>query len=97
LSLALEEETPARVREIYPRYRSAADYVGTNPLVRRRMHDHLSDLAMQGILSRNTRNEGRAGGKYYVYDLDVAVDMVLDVIEDLETVDLPPDVLRQAP
>jgi len=97
LSLAFEEETPARVREIYPRYRSAADYVGTNPLVRRRMHDHLSDLAMQGILSRNTRNEGRAGGKYYVYDLDVAVDMVLDVIEDLETVDLPPDVLRQAP
>lgn len=95
LNLALAEETPARVREIYPRYRSAAEYVGTNPLVRRRMHDHLSDLAMQGILVRNTRNEGRAGGKYYVYDLDVAIEMVLDVIEDLETVDLPPDVLRR--
>jgi cell division control protein 6 len=96
LSLALEEETPARVREIYPRYRSAAEYVGTNPLVRRRMHDHLSDLAMQGILHRNTRNEGRAGGKYYVYDLDVAVEMVIDVVDDLETVDLPPNVVRQA-
>ncbi|MFW6438331.1 MAG: cell division control protein Cdc6, partial [Armatimonadota bacterium] len=56
LSIAIEDDTPARVREIYPKYAEIAERFGTKPLVRRRMHDHLSDLAMQGILKRYTRN-----------------------------------------
>ena len=96
LSIAIEEETPARVREIYPRYSDIAERFGTKPLVRRRMHDHLADLAMQGILKRHTRNHGRSGGQYYEYDLDVTLELAIDVVEDLEDVDLPLEVVRTA-
>ncbi|MBV0924480.1 orc1/cdc6 family replication initiation protein [Halomicroarcula limicola] len=90
LSLALEDEMPARVREIYPEYRTVADHSGTDPLVRRRMHDHLADLAMVGILQRTVRNEGRAGGQYHEYEFDVPLDLVRDVVRELEDI-VPPD------
>jgi cell division control protein 6 len=89
LSLALAEETPARVREIYPRYRTIAERSDVDPLVRRRMHDHLADLAMVGILERTARNEGRAGGQYYEYEFTVGQELVLDVIEELDNIVLP--------
>jgi len=89
LSLALENDTPARVREIYPRYRTIAERSDIDPLVRRRMHDHLADLAMVGILDRQTRNEGRAGGQYYEYEFNVGQNLVLDVIEELDGIALP--------
>lgn len=95
LHLALESETPARVREIYPRYRTIADRSGIDPLVRRRMHDHLADLAMLGILDRQSRNEGRRGGQYYEYEFSVDLGIVRDVVADLEGVVLPKRVLRR--
>lgn len=61
LSLAIESTGPFRVRNIYPR----------DPLVRRRMHDHLTDIAMRGILDRTSRNEGASWGQYYEYDFAV--------------------------
>ncbi|WP_254271583.1 orc1/cdc6 family replication initiation protein [Haloarcula marina] len=94
LSLAFEEAMPARVREIYPVYRSVADRSGTDPLVRRRMHDHLADLAMVGILQRTVRNEGRAGGQYHEYEFDVPLDLVCDVVRELDDIVLPNDVAR---
>ncbi|WP_254768194.1 orc1/cdc6 family replication initiation protein [Salinilacihabitans rarus] len=96
LSIAIEDDTPARVREIYPKYAEIAERFGTKPLVRRRMHDHLSDLAMQGILKRYTRNHGRSGGQYYEYDLDVTLELAIDVVEELDDVDLSPHASRTA-
>jgi len=95
LHLALEGNTPARVREIYPRYRTIADRSEIDPLVRRRMHDHLADLAMLGILDRQSRNEGRSGGQYYEYEFAVDLETVREVVADLEGVVLPERVLRQ--
>jgi len=88
LTLALEEETPARVREIYPRYRTIAEQSDIDPLVRRRMHDHLADLAMLGILNRQSRNEGRAGGQYYEYEFNVGLKLVCEVVDTLDGVAL---------
>lgn len=95
LSLALAEETPARVREIYPRYRTIAERSDIDPLVRRRMHDHLADLAMVGILDRQTRNEGRAGGQYYEYEFTVGQELVLDVIQELDSIALPKRIIAR--
>jgi cell division control protein 6 len=95
LSLALAEETPARVREIYPRYRTIAERSEIDPLVRRRMHDHLADLAMVGILDRQTRNEGRAGGQYYEYEFTVGQELVLDVIQELDSIALPQRIMAR--
>ncbi len=89
LHLALDGDTPARVREIYPRYRTIAERSDIDPLVRRRMHDHLADLAMLGILEQHSRNEGRAGGQYYEYEFNVSLELVRTVVRGLEGVVLP--------
>ena len=95
LDLALQEQTPARVREIYPRYRTIAEHSDSEPLVRRRMHDHLADLSMLGILDRWTRNEGRAGGQYYEYEFKVDLTTVCEIVADLDTIALPNSVVSQ--
>lgn len=95
LHLALEGDTPARVRDIFPRYRTIAERSDIDPLVRRRMHDHLADLAMLGILDRQSRNEGRAGGRYYEYEFSVALELVREVVGDLDGVALPRPIARQ--
>lgn len=84
LELALAEDTPARVRDVYPRYQAIAEDSQIDPLVRRRMHDHLADLAMLGILDRHARNEGRAGGQYYEYEFSVDLSTVCEVVSDLD-------------
>jgi cell division control protein 6 len=94
LQLALEDETPARVRDVFPLYRRIAEGSDVDPLVRRRMHDHLADLAMLGILDRHTRNEGRAGGQYYEYEFNVSLDLVIDVVRDFDGIALPREVAR---
>ena len=91
LHLALEGDTPARVREIYPRYRTIADRSEIDPLVHRRMHDHLVDLAMLGIFDRQSRNEGRSGGQCYEYEFSVDLRIVQTVVADLA------DYRREAP
>lgn len=94
LHLALEGDTPTRVREIYPRYRTIATQSDVEPLVRRRMHDHLADLAMLGILDRHGRNEGRSGGQYYEYEFSVDLELVLEAVSELEALVLPRIVAR---
>jgi len=84
LELALAEDTPARVRDVYPRYQAIAEASQVDPLVRRRMHDHLADLAMLGILNRHARNQGRAGGQYYEYEFSVGLSTVCEVVTELE-------------
>lgn len=94
LHLALESNGPFRVRDIYPRYRTIAEQSDIDPLVRRRMHDHLADLAMLGILDRHSRNEGRSGGQYYEYEFSVDLDLVANVVSDFEGLALPRQVVE---
>ncbi|WP_074880597.1 MULTISPECIES: hypothetical protein [Halolamina] len=89
LHLALESNGPLRVRDIYPRYRTIAEQSDIDPLVRLRMHDHLADLAMLGILDRYFRNEGRSADQYYEYEFAVDLDLVANVVSDFEGLALP--------
>lgn len=89
LHLALESNGPFRVRDIYPRYRMIAEQSDIDSLVGRRMHGHLADLAMLGILDRHSRNEGRSGGQYYEYEFSVDLDHVATVVSDFEGLILP--------
>ena len=59
------------------------------------MHDHLADLAMLGILNRQSRNEGRAGGQYYEYEFDVGFTLVCEVVDTLDGVALPSRIHKQ--
>lgn len=82
LTLDLEGETPIRSRDVRPRYTRFAELGNRDPLVPRRMRDHLSELAMLGIISVTERNEGRRGGTYREYSLDMDVGLILSAMED---------------
>jgi cell division control protein 6 len=82
LTLDLEGEAPVRSRDVRPRYTRFTEMADRDPLVPRRMRDHLSELAMLGIVSVTERNEGRRGGTYREYAMDMDVDLLLDAIDD---------------
>lgn len=92
LSLELDEETPARFKEIYPMYKSYASNVLEDVNMKRRTHDHLKDLSMLGILSRYERNQGR-DGNYYEYELDIPYDMVVKAVTKNTPVSVDRDTL----
>jgi cell division control protein 6 len=82
LTLDLEGEVPVRSRDIRPRYTRFTEMAGRDPLVPRRMRDHLSELAMLGIISVTERNEGRRGGTYREYAIDMDLHLLLDAMAD---------------
>ncbi|WP_336338448.1 Cdc6/Cdc18 family protein [Haloarcula brevis] len=85
VTLDQEGKTPARTRDIRPRYTNFAEKAGIDPLVPRRMRDHLGELSMLGIISAIERNEGRRGGTYREYSLEMDPEMILAALE--KTVD----------
>jgi cell division control protein 6 len=46
-----------------------------------------TDFEMFGILDRTKQNEGRAGGIYYEYEVDVPLNAVLSTLENLHMSD----------
>lgn len=83
LTLHLQDETPVRSRDIRPRYTNFAHRAGRDPLVPRRMRDHLSELAMLGLVSVTERNEGRRGGTYREYALAMNVELLLSALDEV--------------
>ncbi|MEZ3118123.1 orc1/cdc6 family replication initiation protein [Halobaculum sp. MBLA0147] len=81
LTLELEGETPIRSRDVRPRYTRFAELAGRDPLVPRRMRDHLSELTMLGIVAVTERNEGRRGGTFREYELDMDENLVVEAME----------------
>ena len=82
LTLHLEDETPVRTRNLRPRYTTICHAGGNDPLVPRRMRDHLGDLTMLGIADVTERNEGRRGGRYREYTLQTIPETVVDALDE---------------
>jgi cell division control protein 6 len=82
VTLHLEDETPVRTRDIRPRYTHICQNIGDDPLVPRRMRDHLGDLTMLGIADVTERNEGRRGGKYREYTLKTDTETVVTALDE---------------
>ncbi|QCS45035.1 orc1/cdc6 family replication initiation protein [Natrinema versiforme] len=83
LTLHLQNETPVRSRDVRPRYTNFAQRAGRDPLVPRRMRDHLAELAMLGLVSVTERNEGRRGGTYREYTLDMDIELILSALDEV--------------
>jgi cell division control protein 6 len=81
LEVTHPDETTTRKR-VYQRYSMLADAVGINPLTAKSLHRHLSDLVMQGILSREERNQGAAGGRKYTYSANVQLEAALSALSE---------------
>jgi cell division control protein 6 len=82
VTLERQGKTPVRSRDVRPRYTKFAQQLTVDPLVPRRMRDHLGELSMLGIVSAVERNEGRRGGTYREYSVEMDVDMILTALED---------------
>lgn len=77
---AAKRETPERTKIIYERYQEIVHAHGGSPLKRRRIHDHLSDLNLHGILQLVDSSSGR--GNYNEYELDVSLSSALEALEN---------------
>lgn len=77
----LEErgETPSRSKQIQKEYKQVADAYAATPLTTlKSIQEHLSQLHTLGFLVRHEHNQGRSGGVYYEYELDLDSQIVLD-------------------
>ena len=83
--LSQREATPARAKTIYERYCAVADDWNHDPLTTvRSIRTHLSDLEMLGFVNQHERNQGRSGGQYYEFELDLEPGPVLETREEIE-------------
>lgn len=87
VSLEIEEETPARTRQVYQKYKSIVDRLDGNQLVERRVRDHLQSLGMQGFLLATTRNTGIQGGSHYRFELKTDLEATLDILAEDNRID----------
>ena len=72
-------ETPSRSKEIYKGYEQVADAYASTPLTTlKSIQDHLSQLHTLGFLVRYEHNQGRSGGIYYEYELDLDPEIILE-------------------
>lgn len=85
--LAKNEDTPARKGDVHDQYQSIVSHLEHDPLSDRSVHSHLNELTMLGILNRREFNEGRAGGIYYKYELDVDPVTVESALCDVPALD----------
>lgn len=85
--LEADDGTPERTKVVHQNYRRIARSEGSEPLKRRAMHDHLTDLTLQGVLAKLDDTSGR--GNYNQYELDVGLESAIDALE-VEFDDLSP-------
>jgi len=81
-TLDAEGRTPVRTTDVYERYERLVDRTGERILSTRWVREHLDSLAMLGIISADEINEGAGGGQYKEYELDQAIDVVVDALRD---------------
>ncbi|MFC7070498.1 orc1/cdc6 family replication initiation protein [Halobaculum lipolyticum] len=79
-AIEAREESPERTRVIHDEYQQVALANGYDPLKRRRIHDHLSNLDLNGILSQVDVSNGRGNKNYY--ELDISLESVFQVFEE---------------
>ena len=87
LQLEAEGGTPARRKKIYKRYQMNAELVGADVVTDRTIHDRLSQLKLKGFVEDELRNEGRGGGKYYLYELSLQEEIVSDALRQSSRVE----------
>ncbi|GGL56115.1 orc1/cdc6 family replication initiation protein [Halocalculus aciditolerans] len=81
--LEADGETPVRSKRAMDVYQTVATEYGEEPLTTlKSIQNHLSDLSMLGFLVKTERNDGRAGGIYFEYELSLEPDIVFDVRAD---------------
>ena len=82
VALEVDEQTPARTRKVFEKYKTIVGRLGGNQLVERRVRDHLQSLGMQGFLIAETRNRGIRGGSHYQFELQTDLEATLEILAE---------------
>ena len=83
--LETEEQVPVRSKVVQDTYEQVTRDWGHDPLTTlKSIQNHLADLTMLGFLERTERNEGRAGGAHYQYELALDPGIVLETRASIE-------------
>lgn len=61
-TLAAEETTPSRSREVYQRYKDLCEYLGRDPRSARRIRSFLSDFEILNLTTSRKVHQGQIGG-----------------------------------
>ncbi len=97
--LNIDDEASPRAKNIYQVYENICDVCGYEPRSKRRVNDFLDSIRLYGLLERDERNLGRAGGRSYIHTLEVSPELVFEGLKQdqdgsestLERYDLVPD------
>lgn len=87
MALAILEsrgDTPARTKEVYSEYKRVADAIGTTQLTSRSIRDKLTNLDTYNLAMTHKRTGGVQGGDYYLSELRVNLDSLLEGFEHVE-------------
>ncbi|RLM63368.1 Cdc6/Cdc18 family protein [Halorubrum sp. Atlit-26R] len=90
MALAILEsrgDTPVRTKEVYSEYKRVADAIGTNQLTSRSIRDKLTNLDTYNLAMTHKRKGGVQGGDYYLSELRVNLDSLLEGFEHVEEFD----------
>jgi len=78
----IEPEHEARTKRIYTLYSSIAEAVGSDPRSERKLYEYLDQLSMQGFVRSEDHNQGRRGGRRFIYEVtDDPVDIINAVVK----------------
>jgi len=81
VSKTASRQIPCRGRDVYDEYRRLCAKAKTDPLVRRSVNNHLSDLRMFSIIDA-TENRSGSRGNYYSYELNVPFQSAVEAMGD---------------
>lgn len=76
--LNIDEESSPRAKNIYQVYENICEVCGYKPRSKRRVNDFLDSIRLYGLLERDERNLGRAGGRSYVHMLEVSPELIFE-------------------
>lgn len=81
LSEELKEPRPHSLKEIHPTYKEFAAEVVERVNVSRRVHDHLKEMSMLGMIEQTEVFKGNEGN-HYEYELDIDYSLVVESIHE---------------
>ena len=79
--LNIDEPSEPRAKNIYQVYKNICKTCGYEPRSKRRLNDFLGSIRLYGLLERDERNLGRAGGRSYIHTLEVEPALVFEGLE----------------
>lgn len=79
--LNIDESAEPRAKNIYRVYKDICETCGYEPRSKRRLNDFLDSIRLYGLLERDERNLGRAGGRSYIHTLEVEPELVFEGLE----------------